>query len=344
MIVRAVSQYFDAMGLNALMRWLTRNRIVVLMYHGLVADDDALEGWSFVRASEFERQMAYLSEHCEVISLSQALREKGNLSRRKRAVITFDDGYASNYHIAFPILKKYGFPATVFVATRFIETGDMFWYDKVSAAVRHWKERTVDLTGWGLGVFELRGGEGPARWADTQRILTRMKELAADGREEIANHLIAICKDANFRAPAYEPLSPAMLAEMTASGLIEIAAHTHGHEMLIQLSPGEMRETLQRANSLIAHWIGGPPKSFSYPNGDFNDAVKLCVREVGYACALTTENGEWMENSDPLQIPRVGIGAFHSISEFAVKASGAGRIFEILWILLRRGRLSVRKQ
>ncbi|HVQ16375.1 MAG TPA: polysaccharide deacetylase family protein [Vicinamibacterales bacterium] len=344
MVLRFLSQCFDSTGLNAVVRKYTRNRIVVLMYHGLVRDDDAVDGWSFMRAAEFDRQMAYLSQHCEVISLRQARLENGKPSKRKRVVITFDDGYGSNYHIAFPILKKYGFPATVFVATKFVETGDMFWYDKVSAAVRHWKERTVDLTRWGLGVFDLRGGAAPARWSDTQRILTRMKALTADGREEIANHLIAACKDESFRAAAYEPLSPAMLAEMTASGLVEIAAHTHGHEMLIQHPSAEVRETLLLANTLIAGWTGGPPKSFSYPNGDFNDTVKECVREAGYDCALTTEIGEWTAQSDPLQIPRVGIGAYHSLAEFAVKVSGTGRIFEILWFLMRRGRPSARRE
>lgn len=43
---------------------------------------------------------------------------------RRSVVITFDDGYASTYHHAFPLLKRYGFPATVFVYTDFIGSRD----------------------------------------------------------------------------------------------------------------------------------------------------------------------------------------------------------------------------
>ena len=39
-------------------------------------------------------------------------------------VITIDDGYESTYRHAFPILKRHGFPATVFVYTDFLGGGD----------------------------------------------------------------------------------------------------------------------------------------------------------------------------------------------------------------------------
>ena len=47
---------------------------------------------------------------------------------RKSVVITIDDGYRSTYEIAYPILKKYGFPATVFLYSDFVGAADaMTW-------------------------------------------------------------------------------------------------------------------------------------------------------------------------------------------------------------------------
>ncbi|MDX2006839.1 MAG: polysaccharide deacetylase family protein [Meiothermus sp.] len=66
----------------------------------------------------FERHLAWLAEHCEVVDFTEALRPAG---RRPRVSITFDDGYLDNVQFAVPLLEAYGLEATFFVTTGFIE-------------------------------------------------------------------------------------------------------------------------------------------------------------------------------------------------------------------------------
>jgi peptidoglycan/xylan/chitin deacetylase (PgdA/CDA1 family) len=89
----------------------------VLMYHSVdraVPKDNVLT----VSQETFERQMAFLkNNNYRVLALDSI---PGYISKKKkitsRAVaITFDDGNEDNYTYAFPILKKYNFPATIFV-------------------------------------------------------------------------------------------------------------------------------------------------------------------------------------------------------------------------------------
>lgn len=71
----------------------------------------------------FDQQMAYLKENgYRVIPLSDliAFMQFRTALPKKAVVITIDDGYKSVYDTAFPILKKYGFTATLFVYTDFI--------------------------------------------------------------------------------------------------------------------------------------------------------------------------------------------------------------------------------
>lgn len=72
----------------------------------------------------FKEQMAYLKKHSyNVISLKRLvnlLKSRRNLPK-KCVVLTFDDGYKSIYYNAFPIIKKYGYPITVFLPTEAIE-------------------------------------------------------------------------------------------------------------------------------------------------------------------------------------------------------------------------------
>lgn len=94
-------------------------RIVVLNYHKV---DDMSIALS-VSPVDFDKQMAYLgAKGYHTITPDQLADnlENGAQLPEKPLLITFDDGYADNYKNAYPILKRYGFKATIFVVTDFL--------------------------------------------------------------------------------------------------------------------------------------------------------------------------------------------------------------------------------
>jgi len=94
--------------------------VVILNYHKV---DDMKISLS-VAPADFEKQMAYLKEQgYTTITPDQLLDnlEKGTELPEKPILITFDDGYEDNYKNAYPVLKKYGFKATIFVITDFLD-------------------------------------------------------------------------------------------------------------------------------------------------------------------------------------------------------------------------------
>ena len=87
---------------------------VILMYHSVSENRKLFT----VTPDDFARQMRYLYEQkFFVLNLEDAVShmQKNSLSQ-KTVVVTFDDGYKDNYSNAFPILKQYRFPATIFVS------------------------------------------------------------------------------------------------------------------------------------------------------------------------------------------------------------------------------------
>lgn len=92
-----------------------KGRASILMYHSIG------EGGAFFAVTEedFEKQLLYLKRRgfvCITLSeLVEKLERKEDVS--SNVVLTFDDGYEDNYTKAFPLLKKYDIPATIFLIT-----------------------------------------------------------------------------------------------------------------------------------------------------------------------------------------------------------------------------------
>ena len=104
-------------------------KVLILNYHKI---DNTFISLA-IRPDDFDTQMKYLSENgYHTISpdeLYDSLAGTGELPDNP-VMITFDDGYEDNYANAYPILKKYGFKATIFVVTSFLDKnkkGYMSW-------------------------------------------------------------------------------------------------------------------------------------------------------------------------------------------------------------------------
>jgi peptidoglycan/xylan/chitin deacetylase (PgdA/CDA1 family) len=100
-----------------------RYEVPVLCYHRVIADSDPKRGHGiWTTASQFEHHLQYLKQNSfHSIGFSQ-LESVNRLDRKERyVIITFDDGYADNYHLAFPLLLRYGFKAVIFPVTGIAE-------------------------------------------------------------------------------------------------------------------------------------------------------------------------------------------------------------------------------
>lgn len=99
--------------------------VVVLIYHrvgtgaGVELDVDA---------ATFERQVEYLVDNHDVVTLGEALRLVAGATTvgRRPVVLTFDDGTRDFAETVVPVLARHRAPATVYVATEFVETGRAF--------------------------------------------------------------------------------------------------------------------------------------------------------------------------------------------------------------------------
>ena len=111
---------------------------VILMYHSVGEKTTALDGYGpklSVSRDAFQKQMRFLSEWgYRVISLEEFIEriKAGKKIPARTVAITFDDGLKNNFTDAYPILKEYGFPATIFVITDSVEKEKFLTWNDIS--------------------------------------------------------------------------------------------------------------------------------------------------------------------------------------------------------------------
>ena len=96
---------------------------IVLCYHRF---EDKAGGIYSISPAEFEQELQAIKDNgFTVISMQDFLawRRDEKEIPAKSAIITIDDGYTSSYEVAWPILKKFGYPFTMFVYVQFVGSG-----------------------------------------------------------------------------------------------------------------------------------------------------------------------------------------------------------------------------
>jgi peptidoglycan/xylan/chitin deacetylase (PgdA/CDA1 family) len=130
----ALGYILYSLGLH---RWLLRDRAVIIAFHRVSA---AAEGRALNCPPQvFAALCKFFKRHFTVLPLAELLRRLRQKEDVGGAlVITFDDGYRDNRTVAAPILEELGLPATFFVATNFIGSSTVPFWDRNDGVDSEW--------------------------------------------------------------------------------------------------------------------------------------------------------------------------------------------------------------
>lgn len=282
-----------------------RQRLSILIYHRVLPAPDPLRPDEPSRV-EFSEHMKALASAFNVIPLGEAVEwmREGTLPPRA-AAITFDDGYADNLELALPVLRELGLPATVFVATGFLNGGRMF-NDTVIEVVRRLPAGMVDLDGLGIrGVARQRRlDDDAARRSLVGELLPPIKYADPVDREAMLARLQSLVRET---LPDNLMMTDAQIRQLHREG-VDIGAHTVTHPILKHLEKERARRELAESRRCLEDLTGEPVTLFAYPNGrpgdDYEDVHAELARQVGFRAAVSTRPGPAGPGSDPYQLPR----------------------------------------
>ncbi|QDZ28999.1 polysaccharide deacetylase family protein [Noviherbaspirillum sp. UKPF54] len=276
-------------------------RLSILIYHRVLREPDPLFPLE-VDTTTFDRQMRLLAEFFNVLPLREAVGRlhSGQLPPRA-ACVTFDDGYADNAELAFPILKKHGIPATFFIATGFLDGGRM-WNDSVIELVRRCPVDSLDLHALGLGILPTASWDQRAE--SIGRLLQALKYLPLDERME---RVEAMRELMGIALPASLMMSSQQVKMLDREGM-EIGAHTVNHPILATLDRTAARREIADSRDFLEALLRVPVKSFAYPNGkpqrDYLAEQVGIVKDLRFELAVSTGWGTARNGTDTFQLPR----------------------------------------
>ena len=326
MIKEIVKQLLYQSGYYGLRsRLMTRQdkKLLILMYHDIDEDRrvDAIDRGLRENPSRsiFAAHMKTISRHCRVISMDQAVNEITNEGclKENSVAITFDDGYASVYHIAFPILHEFRLPATIFATTDWINGEMTFWWDRLTGMVQRCDLTNIDVSKVsGVLGSDLRTGPSqPNNSLESKRTFLESIEsnLRNDSTEKIQLALsrlgpvLPASEDFIYKVPA--PLSWSQLEEMARSG-IGVAAHTRSHTNLSFAATSLAEEEMAGSKREIEERLVTAVTGFAYPYGNDIEAYAKLVphlKRLGFNYACTTSEGSNGIDSNPYLLQRISL-------------------------------------
>ena len=301
---------------------LTGPAVRILAYHRVNPRYEFPSDVPLTSLEDFEEEIRYLTRKYRVIPLMELCRNLTNPDRipSDAVVITFDDGYRDNYRYAYPILQKYGAPATIFLATGHIGSGTPFWWDRLGYAVHKTAQERLSLNG--LGAYSLKTDR--ERTVALRTISAKLKRLPDDEKNLAIEELVRRAGlDAPLELGREIVLSWDEVREMARNG-ISFGAHTEHHPILTRLSPDEARREIVQSQRRIQEKLDVPVNTFAYPNGwpkDYNEEIKSVLKENRFICAVAYAPSRLVhQGTDPFDLGR--ISARSSLAMFHLSVSG----------------------
>jgi len=290
---------------------------IILLYHRIIPRANSSAIFSLpgivVFQDTFEKQVRFLSEHYHIIPLSEYIKAKKsrNALPHKTIVITFDDGWGDNYFYAFPILKKYQVPATIFLTAGFIGTEKLFWPEKIIFLTRKMIAANSmneffetfhiqELHNLFLNLFE--HATDPKSW---YLFIERMKEIDEQKIELLITELETFLKKPSI--PRGNHCLKWNQAEDMARFHCTFGSHGINHKILTTLDNKYIQEEALESKRIIEKNLNSEVIYFAYPNGNYNETVVGILRSSGYQAAFTTEKGINKINSDLYALKRINI-------------------------------------
>lgn len=316
-VLQAASRHYEYASDNGggeRLRRIRKPKYVVLGYHSV--GEQGFPLYCRLPKSVFAGQMRHLKRHYRIVSLRQMIEELQEPNTQDQGVaVTFDDGYLGTYTEAFPVLKEYAIPATVYLTTGPVESGEVPWYDGIFLRFQR-ASAEVNVTLDTDRRFHLTDFVSRVEAATT--VVMYLRTLPDEERRQWC---------ASFEKAVTAPhseLRGSMMTwdharEMSRAG-VTFGCHTMTHPVLSRLAADAVKQEITESKRLIENRLDTVVEDFAFPFGKPRDCGTIGAQMLsaeGFRTAMTTILGVNEPATDRFRLRRMVQGDERSLAMFA---------------------------
>ncbi len=309
----------------------------MLTYHGLVTRELGRKHpqWATTASTkDFQSHLEWIPRWFTPVTLGAVLdwHVRAIPLPKHPILITFDDGYYNNAALAAPLLRRYGIPATFFITTSNIDTGELYWHDELTRRLLTWPLSHVLLPGNGTTV------PWPQAKSDQRRLVLKIKQLCKQVHNEVRLQYLEYARRSTpnwmleeAEQPMLRPMNWPEVRSLVEQGF-DVGSHTVTHPILSQLDPSQLADELTVSKRVLESHTGRPCYALAYPNGTDSDITPSVLRHVqlaGYELAFSqmTERLHGRHGSR-LMISRITAVGHAPLGTLRMRASGLRAMFD----------------
>jgi peptidoglycan/xylan/chitin deacetylase (PgdA/CDA1 family) len=302
-----------ALGLFALARRLTKNRLRILCYHGFVLhDEDRFRPKLFMHRETFEQRMKYIADNgYPVLTLDDGLNQVRQGKLLNNAVtITIDDGFYSVAAVAQPVLAKNNFPATLYVTTYYQLKQVPIYRLAISYLLSKAEEGMIlDVGRLGIPafqnaapiqltaakkdqVYEIIQDHGEIDCNETQRqhIAGELaQQIGVDYDDVLENRILSLITDDEAR-------------HLEQAG-IRLELHTHRHTL--PLDEAGTKIEIETNRVILERLTARSVNHLCYPSGNWSPDHWPVLEACGVSSAVTCDAGLVTQDTNKYCLPRI---------------------------------------
>jgi peptidoglycan/xylan/chitin deacetylase (PgdA/CDA1 family) len=260
---------------------------------------------------QFHRQLELLGRRFSVVGIDDLCRAlDGAPLPRNPALITFDDGYRSCHDVALPLLRKAGLRAVFFVATSFVESRRLYWWERIAWLVARSRAGRVRLAGPLPLELDLSAPGAAARLCRAVKDTPGLD--LGSFLESLAQAAGVTWTDEIERRLADELIMTWDQVRVLRDAGMDVESHSRRHRVLQTLTPPELEGELAGAKVDLERQLGRSVRAIAYPVGRSiagRPALRAAVAGAGYRIGFTNGTGRARlgQALDPLDFPRIAV-------------------------------------
>ena len=286
-----------------------KSSLSIFCYHSVrITDELAWRPDCYIKVDQLEQRFRFFkAEGYSVLPLAEGYSRLMHGTLPERSVcLTFDNGFQDFKENAYPLLSRFGYPATVYLTTYYCDVNRPV-FDLVGPYML-WlrRDRTMEPSstfGWTESQNLTSANGRRAAWLAINKTVERCR-LSGVAKDELMEELADLL-DIDYSAQKLHRhlnlLNPDEVAACSGSG-ITFELHTHRH--ITPEDPSLLEREIRENSERIASFTGRRPQHFCYPNGIVPPSAPTSLSSLGIQSATTCVPGFANTMSNPMLLPR----------------------------------------